>query len=80
MRGALEALTKAGHKITLSTLRAPIDGTVQQLNVTTVGAVVTAAQQLVSVAPDDDPAEAEVALENRDIGFVHTGQEAEIKI
>ncbi len=79
-RGALEALTKAGHKVNLSTLRAPIEGTVQQLNVTTVGAVVTAAQQLVSVAPDDDPAEAEVALENRDIGFVHTGQEAEIKI
>ena len=70
MRSAQEALTKAMHKVELSTLRAPIDGTVQQLNVTTAGSVVTAAQQLASVVPDDEPMEAEVALENQDIGFV----------
>jgi len=80
MRSAHEALTKAAHKVELSTLRAPIDGTVQQLNVTTVGSVVTSAQQLASVVPDDDPIEVEVALENKDIGFVQAGQEAEIKI
>jgi hemolysin D len=80
MRAAKEALAKATHKVERATLRAPIDGTVQQLNVTTVGGVVTPAQQLVSVAPDDEPAEAEVALENKDIGFVEAGQEAEIKI
>jgi hemolysin D len=80
MRSAHEALTKASHKVHLSTLRAPIDGTVQQLNVHTIGAVVTPAQQLVSVVPDDELFEAEVALENRDIGFVRAGQEAEIKI
>ncbi len=80
MRSAQEALTKAMHKVDLSTLRAPIDGTVQQLNVTTVGSVVTPAQQLASVVPDGEPVEVEVALENRDIGFVHAGQEAEIKI
>jgi HlyD family secretion protein/hemolysin D len=80
MRSAQEALTKAAHKIRLSTLRAPIDGTVQQLNVTTVGSVVTPAQQLVSVVPEGEPVEIEAALENRDIGFVHAGQEAEIKI
>lgn len=80
MRGAEEALEKAAHKVELSTLRAPIDGTVQQLNVTTAGSVVTPAQQVASVVPDDEPMEAEVALENQDIGFVRAGQEAEIKI
>ncbi len=80
MRSAHEALTKAMHKVELSTLRSPIDGTVQQLNVTSVGGVVTSAQQLASVVPDDDPIEVEVALENKDIGFVQAGQEAEIKI
>jgi hemolysin D len=80
MRGAQEALAKAAEKIGLSTLRAPVSGTVQQLNVNTVGSVVTAAQQLASVVPDDELLEAEIALENRDIGFVQAGQEAEIKI
>jgi len=80
MRSAQEALAKATYKAGLSSLRAPIDGTVQQLNVTAIGSVVTPAQQLVSVVPDGEPVEAEVALENRDIGFVQAGQEAEIKI
>jgi HlyD family secretion protein/hemolysin D len=80
MRSAQEALTKAIRKIELSTLRAPIDGTVQQLNVTTVGGIVTPAQQLVSIVPEDESVEIEVALENRDIGFVKAGQAAEIKI
>jgi HlyD family secretion protein/hemolysin D len=79
-RAAQEALAKAAHKVERSTLRAPIEGAVQQLNVTTVGGIVTPAQQLASVAPDGDPVEAEVALENKDIGFVEAGQEAEIKI
>jgi HlyD family secretion protein/hemolysin D len=80
MRSAQEALAKAMHKAELSTLRAPIDGTVQQLNVTTLGSVVTPAQQIASVVPDEEPMEAEVVIENKDIGFVSAGTDAEIKI
>jgi hemolysin D len=79
-RAASEALVKANHRVELQTLRAPIDGTVQQLHVSTIGAVVTPGQQLLSIVPDEGPIEVEAVLENRDIGFVAVGQSVEIKV
>jgi HlyD family secretion protein/hemolysin D len=79
-RSASESLQKATYRTEQQTLRAPIDGTVQQLHVTTVGSVVTPAQQLLSVVPDEDRIEVEAVLENRDIGFVAVGQKVELKI
>jgi hemolysin D len=61
-------------------LRAPIDGTVQQLALHTVGGVVTPAQQLMIIVPADSRPEVEAMIPNRDIGFVSAGQSAEIKI
>ena len=46
----------------------------------TVGGVVTPAQSLLVVVPADSGLEIEAMLKNRDIGFVHVGQEAAIKI
>jgi HlyD family secretion protein/hemolysin D len=75
-----EALAKASRRVELQTLRAPIDGTVQQMHIASVGSVVTPAQQLLSVVPDGDRVEVEAVLENRDIGFVEIGQRVEIKV
>jgi len=61
-------------------LVAPVDGLVQQVAVHTVGGVVTPAQALMVVVPKDDALEVEAFVENKDIGFVRDGQEAEIKI
>lgn len=80
MRAAEEALAKATRRAELQTLRAPIDGTVQQLHVASVGAVVTPAQQLLSIVPEDDRVEVEAVLENRDIGFVEVGQRVQLKV
>ena len=52
----------------------------QQLAIHTVGGVVTPAQSLLVVVPSDSRLEIEAMVSNRDIGFVHAGQEAEIKI
>ena len=75
-----EAVIQAEQRRQLQTLSAPVDGTVQQLAIHTVGGVVTAAQQLMVVVPADSRLEAEVMVPNRDIGFVHPGDPAEIKI
>ncbi|MGO9357202.1 MAG: HlyD family type I secretion periplasmic adaptor subunit [Xanthobacteraceae bacterium] len=80
VRAAEEALAKATRRADLQTLRAPISGTVQQMHIATIGAVVTPAQQLLSVVPDDDRVEVEAVLENRDVGFVGVGQRVELKI
>jgi hemolysin D len=52
-------LVKANQKTSEQVLRAPIDGTVQQRAIHTVGGVVTPAQQLMVIVPTDSHLEAE---------------------
>jgi hemolysin D len=61
-------------------LTSPVDGTVQQLSVHTVGGVVPAAQPLMQIVPRQVTVEMEAFMENRDVGFVYVGQEAQVKI
>jgi hemolysin D len=61
-------------------LIAPVAGTVQQLAIHTEGGVVTEAQPLMAIVPDEQQAEVEAVLENRDVGFVQPGQRAVIKV
>jgi hemolysin D len=78
--GLAQDLIKAEQKTKLQLLAAPVDGVVQQLAIHTVGGVVTPAQSLLIVVPSDSRLEIEAMVSNRDIGFVHAGQNAEIKI
>lgn len=78
--GLREDLRKASQRSRLQLLEAPVDGMVQQLAVHTVGGVVTAAQVLLVVVPAASPLEIEAMLSNRDVGFVHAGQDTEVKI
>lgn len=75
-----QELIKADSRTALMKLTAPVSGTVQQLAVHTVGGVVTSAQPLMMIVPNDDALEVEAFLENKDVGFVNAGQDAEIKI
>ncbi|MDR1274804.1 MAG: HlyD family type I secretion periplasmic adaptor subunit [Candidatus Accumulibacter sp.] len=75
-----QELIKANIRNRQMTLVAPVDGTIQQLAIHTVGGVVTPAQPLMIVVPKDAPLEVEAFLENKDIGFVNPGQDAEIKV
>jgi hemolysin D len=77
---ASQDVIKAERRTKLQMLTSPVDGVVQQLAVHTVGGVVTSAQSLLVVVPADTHLEIEAMVSNRDIGFVHVGQEAEIKI
>jgi hemolysin D len=80
VHSAEEALAKAARRAELQTLRSPISGTVQQMHIANIGAVVTPAQQLLTVVPNDDRVEVEAVLENRDVGFVAAGQRVELKV
>lgn len=75
-----EELAKANDLNAKKILYAPVSGQVQELAINTVGGVVTEAQQLMLIVPDDESLEVEVFLENKDIGFVQEDMLAEIKI
>jgi hemolysin D len=71
---------RAGEHSKLLKLLTPVDGTVQQLTIHTIGAAVPAAQPLMMIVPRDERIEIEAYLENKDVGFVQEGQPAEVKI
>lgn len=75
-----EELSKATDLNAKKILYSPVAGQVQELSIATVGGVVTDAQQLMLIVPQEESLEVEVFLENKDIGFVRDGMPAEIKI
>ena len=88
---ANEELRKAARRRQFQELRAPVDGVVQQLAVTTVGGVVQPAQALMAIVPcrSGDASSAascnsgvsvEAFVQNRDIGFVKVGQRVAVKL
>ena len=75
-----EALKKAEQDARLATIVSPASGKVYNLSIHTVGGIVTDAQPLMMIVPNDSPLEFEVYAQNRDIGFIKTGQDAEVKV
>ncbi|HTR15014.1 MAG TPA: HlyD family type I secretion periplasmic adaptor subunit [Roseiarcus sp.] len=73
-------LIKAAAKADRTRIVAPLDGTVQQLAVTTLGQVVTTGQPLLVIVPNDLPVEIEALIQSSDIGFVAVGQDAVVKV
>ena len=71
---------KTAHREQITRLLSPVAGTVQQLAVRTTGGVVTPAQPLLVVVPDNAEVTAEVTIDNKDIGFVRVGQKAAVKL
>lgn len=75
-----QELIKADKRARQQTLLAPVDGTVQQLDIHTVGGVVTPAQPLMQIVPAGAELEIEAMILNKDIGFVREGQPATLKV
>lgn len=73
-------LVKANSSERHTRIRSPLDGTVQELDVTTLGQVVSTGQQLMTVVPRHPLLEIEALVANQDIGFVAVGQKAVIKL
>lgn len=62
------------------TVTAPVAGIVQDLGVETVGSVIEPGSMAARIVPISDTLVAEVHIGPQDIGFVRTGQSAEVKI
>jgi hemolysin D len=80
LRTLLSNWPKPKAKLGRTQLFAPVDGVIQQLAVTTVGQVVTTGQQMMVIVPSSGPIQAEVYMDNAEIGFVKLGQEVTVKV
>lgn len=78
--GALEQGQLAlQDRVRLAEVRSPVRGTVNTLMANTVGGVVQPGKDILDIVPLDDTLLMEVQINPRDIGFLHPGQEAEVK-
>ena len=76
-----QKLVRAAVRVNNLVLRAPIDGLVHSLSVTTIGQVIASGTEIMRIVPgDSNDIEIECYLPNRDAGFVHKGQEASLKV
>jgi len=77
-------LQQDSHKLSyqqgLLELRAPQAGIVKDLATTTVGAVVQPGTVILNLVPANEPLEAEVMIDNQDIGFIREGQPVRLKL
>jgi hemolysin D len=72
--------TKASKRSQLERLYSPVNGTVHGLATHTIGGVVTSAQPIITIVPEGTPLVVEAMTLNKDIGFIHPGQKAELKL
>ncbi|WEK00987.1 MAG: HlyD family type I secretion periplasmic adaptor subunit [Candidatus Sphingomonas phytovorans] len=75
-----EELAKATQKSSLQTLESPVDGTVTQLAIHTLGGVVEATKPIMVIVPDGGALIADVKILNRDVGFIKPGQFVAVKL
>ncbi len=74
------SLNKAEEQLKKKRILSPINGIVHNLRLHTVGSVVQPGELIMQIIPSETPLEVEAKVLNRDIGFVHTGQNVKFKI
>lgn len=83
-RTELFALVEANKadkdRLTRTTVRSPVYGIVKQIKTTTIGGVVQPGSDLLEIVPLDDTLLIEAKIRPSDIGFIHPGQKAIVKI
>lgn len=77
---ATQELAKLSHRHELLELRAPQAGIVKDLATHTAGTVAAPGTILMTLVPEGDKLVAEVWVSNQDVGFVHPGQVAKLKL
>ncbi|MDB5491017.1 MAG: type secretion rane fusion, HlyD family protein [Micavibrio sp.] len=65
---------------TRTEIRSPMNGTVKDIKVTTVGGVVKPGEPVMEIVPKDDQLLVEARVRPADIAFLHPGQKAIVKI
>jgi hemolysin D len=73
-------LDKSVRKREYQQIRSPVDGTVQQLSLATIGGIVQPAQALMVIVPDGSDIQVEAMIQNKDIGFIREGQAVRVKL
>lgn len=75
-----ESLVSKGDRVDRSILRSPVNGTVKKVNVSTLGQVIKPGENILEIVPDEDSLLIQARVSPTEIGFIHPGQAASVKI
>ena len=76
----VENIKSAEDRVRRTDLQAPLHGIVNKINLTTIGAVVQPAANLIEIVPLEDTLLVEGRIRPQDIAFIRPGQDARVKI
>ncbi|UJW87762.1 HlyD family type I secretion periplasmic adaptor subunit [Devosia sp. SL43] len=79
LASAQQQLRGAQDRVARTDIRSPVDGTINRIEVNTIGAVVQGGARLLDVVPKSDFLLVEARLKPSDVAFVIGGQQARIK-
>ena len=75
-----ESLRGAAGRVQKSEIRSPVDGMINDVQVTTVGGFVQAGQKILQVVPLDDKLMIETRVSPKGIAFIKVGDKANVKV
>lgn len=75
-----QSLKSAKDKVFRTDVRSPVDGIINKLNFSTVGGVVRPGEIIAEIVPLEDTLLIEVKIKPSDIAFIHTKQEAVVRL
>ena len=75
-----ERLSALTDRKTRTELKSPVNGTIQQITVKTVGGVVKPGEDIIKIVPVDDQLIVEAQIKPSDRAFIYPGQKAVVKI
>lgn len=73
----LSALTERQSR---TEIKSPVDGTIQEITVSTIGGVVRPGEDLIKIVPQDDKLVVEAKVRPSDRAFIYPGQKAVVKL
>lgn len=76
----LQIYKRRQEALAATTIRAPMAGSVKNIRITTLGAVLKAGDELLQIVPSDEPLLIEVRIYSKDVAFVRPGLRANVKL
>ena len=75
-----EVLKQREEALSATYIRAPMDGTVKNVQITTIGGVLKGGDEIMQIVPADEPLLVEARVYSKDVAFVRPGQKANVKL
>ncbi len=67
-------------KIRRTDVKSPVTGTINKVNFNTIGGVIRSGEPIIEIVPHESDLIVEANIMPKDIGFIHPGQEATVKL